>query len=85
MTRTFITTAEQDAALAWKATQAGVTEAAIIAEFAAKALADTVKAYLDSEGSRVYELFKTATPAKQAAVIAALDATVTPKKIKRGK
>jgi hypothetical protein len=85
MTRTFITTAEQDAALAWKATQAGVTEAAIIAEFAAKALADTVKAYLDSEGARVYELFKKASAAQQAEVIATLDASVTPKKIKRGK
>ena len=85
MTRTFLTTASQDAAIAWKAAQQGTSEATIIASFAEKALADVVAAYLDSEGSRVYELFKKASAAQQAEVIATLDASVTPKKIKRGK
>lgn len=82
MTRTFITTPEQDAALAFRAKQLGISESEIIAQFAASALSEAVAAYLDSEGSRVYELFKKASVQQQAEVIATLEARMEP--IKRG-
>jgi hypothetical protein len=79
MTRTFVTTTEQDAALAWVAEVRRLSEAAIIREFTETALADLVAAYLDSEGARVYELFKKAPSDQQAAVIATLEAKAEPR------
>ena len=72
MIRTFLTTAEQDAAIAWKAAQSGISEDLIIAGFATKAVADVVAAYRDAEGSRVYDAYKTATAEQQDAVKVAL-------------
>jgi hypothetical protein len=71
-TRTFDTTAEQDAAIAWRAAQLGVPEAAIVGRFASEALTGLVAAYLDAEGARVYEAFKQAPADQQAAAKAAL-------------
>lgn len=72
MQRTLTTTAEEDAAIAWRAAQLGVSEAQIIAKFSSDALRSLVAAFRDDEGSRIYEAFKSATTSERAAVKAAL-------------
>lgn len=73
MQRRFLTTDEQDAAIAWDAARQNVTEAAIIATFADAALRALVNAYRDAEAARVFEKFRTASPAEKAAAMAALN------------
>lgn len=72
MQRTLTTTAEEDAAIAWRAAQLGVSEAQIIAKFSTDALRSLVAAYRDDEGSRIYDAFKAASAAERAAVKAVL-------------
>lgn len=72
MKRTFVTTDEQDAALAWKAKILGISEDEIIATFAAEALQGAVDAYLDAAGSQVYEAFRNASASEKAAVLSTL-------------
>lgn len=74
MRRTFDTTAEQDAAIAWRVAQIDppITEDVLIAGFVQGALATLVKDYRDHEASRVFEAYKVATVAEQAAAKAAL-------------
>lgn len=77
MIRTFTTSAEQDAAIAWRVAQleasgTPATEDALIAQFAQLALSDLVKTYRDTEGARVYAAFQSATADERAAAKAAL-------------
>lgn len=64
-TRSFITTAEQDAAIAWRVAQLNaqgerITEGQLIAGFAGAALVSLVNDYRDAEASKVFEAFKAA-------------------------
>lgn len=61
MTRTFQTSADEDAAIAWKVALVGITEDQLIAQFASAALADLVSAYKDAEAARIYEAVKVAS------------------------
>ena len=72
MTRTFITTVEQDAALAWRAAQLGISEDALMVRALADPLKAVVAAYRDSEGARVYDAYTRATPAQRDAAKTAL-------------
>lgn len=75
--RSFDTTAEQDAAIAWRVAQLQaddpeITEATLIASFLHAALQGLVTGYRDFEGSRVYLAYTAATVEAQDAVKAAL-------------
>lgn len=76
MKRTFDSTPEQDAAIAWRVVQLSkvtpITEDELVAQFATHALADLVAAYRDAEASRMYDAFKAATIGQQAQAKAAL-------------
>lgn len=64
MTRTFETTDEQDAALAWRVAELkadGVTEDSLIAAFADAALAELVATFRRTEADRVADAFQSAT------------------------
>ncbi len=78
MERTFTTTDEQDAAIAWrieqlKAQGVKVTEAQLIAQFATKALTDLVAAFSDDEASKVFTAFKDASLGDRVAAKKALN------------
>ncbi len=79
-TRTFTTSAEQDAAIAWDVAQLTaqgqrVTEAQLIAQFAATALDGLVARYRDAEAAKVYAAFKDASVDDRAKAKAALNVT----------
>ncbi len=76
-TRTFTTSAEQDAAIAWDVAQRAlqgqrITEAQLIAQFAATALDSLVAKYRDAEASKIYAAFKDASVDDRAKAKAAL-------------
>ena len=72
MKRTFETTAEQDAAIAWRVAQLKITEAELIDRFVSGGLVGVVAAYKDAEAASIYDAAKNATPEQRAEAKAAL-------------
>jgi len=69
MTRTFMTSADQDAAIAWKAKAKGVSEDTLIQLSMVEPLDRVVREWTESQGSAVFDAFQKASLADRDAVL----------------
>jgi hypothetical protein len=66
--RIFVTTDEQDAALARRAKLLGIDETELVAALAGGSVAAVLKAYRDAEAAQLYEAFRSANESQRTAV-----------------
>lgn len=72
MKRTFVTSAEEDAALAWRVAKEAITEDAFIARVIGASLVELVATYREDEAQRIYAAYKAAPLADRSVVKVAL-------------